>query len=336
MVKATLYENHVSLRGNEANRLHNKGAYGVQDGELKLCMIEACYLAEKGRISVYRNNKKMDFRSLMNYSIEKEKNFEIKYFVYRDLRERGYVILATEPFQMYERGTRPPEKPTSLVYAISERAEFSMEEILNMLDNAGKMRVIAGIVDEEGDITYYFIKRYVMKGKFEENEYEGKVYVLNDRCAVWDEELIKKLSERFIGKIVGNFMQLSLMETAYVAERGASIIRNGRKISIKTFMRYAKDIQPDIERRYRIYKELRERKLIPKTGFKFGSHFRVYDVSPEKTHAPYLVHVVDGRYRAAWAEISRAIRLAHSVKKDMVFAVIDKEIEYVRIKRITP
>ena len=205
-----------------------------------------------------------------------------------------------------------------------------------MLNNAGKMKVIAAIVDEEGDITYYFIKKYKMKGKFEESEYEGKIYMLNDRCAVWDEKLMNKLTENFIGKVVGNFMQLSLMETAYVGERGGSIIRNGRKIGVKTFIRYARDIQQDIEKRLMVYKKLREDGLIPKTGFKFGSHFRVYDDSPDKTHAPYLVHVVDSKYKASWAEISRAVRLAHSVKKDMVFAVVDNEINYLRIKRITP
>ena len=56
---------------------------------------------------------------------------------------------------------------------------------------------------------------------------------------------------------------------------------------------------------------------------------------PEKTHAPYLIHVVDKSYEATWAEISRAVRLAHSVKKEMLFCIAD-ELKYLRLKRVTP
>ncbi|HEC82290.1 MAG TPA: tRNA-intron lyase, partial [Thermoplasmatales archaeon] len=102
---------------------------------------------------------------------------------------------------------------------------------------------------------------------------------------------------------------------------------------------HAKKIQPDIENRFKVYSELRKLNLLPKTGFKFGSHFRVYSSEPEKSHAPYLIHVVGSDYEATWAEISRAVRLAHSVKKEMIFCMVGdgiNEIKYIRLKRITP
>ena len=113
-------------------------------------------------------------------------------------------------------------------------------------------------------------------------------------------------------------------------------MKNGKKIDRKEFIEHARKIQPDIKERLKVYKDLRKKKLLPKTGFKFGSHFRVYDSMPYSTHAPYLIHVVKSSYEATWAEISRAVRLANSVKKEMIFAVAGRGIKYIRLKRVTP
>ncbi|RLG36170.1 MAG: tRNA-intron lyase, partial [Candidatus Alkanophagales archaeon] len=66
----------------------------------------------------------------------------------------------------------------------------------------------------------------------------------------------------------------------------------------------------------------RERRLIVKTGFKFGSHFRVYE-RMEQPHSKYLVHVVPREHIFVKPELSRAVRLAQSVRKQMVFAYED-------------
>ncbi len=320
----------------EANRIYNKGCYGEFDGKLKLSLIELCYLLEKGRVDVEINGRDADIKKLMEYALQYMPDFEIRYLVYRDLRERGYILRVRKDFLLYERGKRPPSKPGFTVKAISERARFKIKEIDESIEEAGG-KLILGIVDEEGDITYYVAKHFVMRGNFTERDYKGKIHLLNDRCIVWDENLMEMLMEDFIGKSFGKYMHLSLMEAAYVAGRGASIMKNGRKMSIKRFLQHARQIQPDIEERLAIYENLREKGLLPKTGFKFGSHFRVYDTNPEESHAPYLVHVVNESYEATWAEVSRAVRLAHSVKKEMVFGMIGGDgIKYIRLKRITP
>ena len=319
-----------------ANRIYNKGCFGEFNGKLKLNLIETCYLLEKERIEAEIKGKKVDLKKFMEYALQFIPDFEIKYLVYRDLRERGYIVKVGKDFLLYERGKRPPAKPAFIVKAISERARFKIKEIEEFIEDA-ENKLILGIVDEEGDLTYYIAKYFRMKGKLQEKNYEGKIFLLNDRCIVWDKNLIERLKKDFIGKDFGKYMQLSLMEAAYVASRGASIIKNGRKMSIARFLQHAKKIQPDIEKRLKVYTDLRSLNLLPKTGFKFGSHYRVYDENPEETHAPYLIHVVESDYEATWAEISRAVRLAHSVKKEMVFCMVDSNvIKYIRLKRITP
>ena len=110
-----------------------------------------------------------------------------------------------------------------------------------------------------------------------------------------------------------------------------------KKISLKKFKDIIKKSQPDINLRILAFNDLKKRGLIVKTGFKFGAHFRAYTKKPQKTHAEYLIHVVDKKFQRIWAEISRAVRLAHSVNKEIIFArVEDKKIDYIKFGRLRP
>jgi len=304
------------------------------EGKNRMSLIEACYLLEKGKIEVERDGEKINFEDFLKYSISVFNDFEIKYLVYRDLRERGYIAEIGEDFLLYERGKKSPAKPSFFVKAISERAKFRIKDIIDWLSDLDK-KIVIGIVDEEGDLTYYSIKFFEMKSDIKKENYSGNILVLNDRSVVFDEQLINKIKEEGIGRDFGKYVQISLMETAYMAKNGAVLIKDGNKISFEDFMKNAKYIQPDIKERLKVYEDLKNKGKLPKTGFKFGSHFRVYEGKIEE-HAPYLVHVIKNNYTATWAEVSRAVRLAQSVKKEMIFAVAGKEIKYIRIKRITP
>lgn len=325
----------------EATRNYNKGYFGtMKGGKLHLHLIEASFLVEMKRIEVEKEGKRLSLQDLMNYAISLHKNFEIDYLVFRDLRQRGYVVkICDEGFDLYPRGGSPSStSPAYLVKAISERSPFLLSHLSKWIEETKNKALLIGIGDEEGDLTYYSAKFFRMRGKMKEEEaYEGEITLLHDRCMVWDELLAKKIQKNFIGRVFGEAsIQISLTEAAYLAEKGATIIKNGRKISIKTFFKHAKKIQPDIEMRFDVYRHLWQKGLIPKTGYKFGSHFRVYRENPDKGHAPYLVHVLPSNYISTWTEISRAVRLAHSVRKQMVFASVGENIDFIRLKRVTP
>lgn len=332
---AKLIENRVIISDEkEGNRIYNKGCFGSFNGKLKLHLVEACYLLEKKRIKIEENGEELSLKEFMEYSLNYIPDFEIKYLVFRDLRERGYIVRVANDFLLYERGKRPPAKPAFLVKAISERAKFRIKEIVDFIEEA-KNKLLIGIVDEEGDLTYYIAKFFEMEGKLKERKYEGEIILLKDRCIVWDKKLANELRKDFIGRDFGEYIQISLMEACYLVKKGARIFKNRKELSLEEFINHASKIQPDIVKRLKVYEDLRKMNLLPKTGFKFGSHFRVYDKMPEKAHAPYLIHVVDKSYEATWAEISRAVRLAHSVKKEMLFCIAD-ELKYLRLKRVTP
>ncbi|MEM1513508.1 MAG: tRNA-intron lyase [Candidatus Thermoplasmatota archaeon] len=304
------------------------------EGKNRISLIEACYLLEKGKIEIEKDGKRIDFEDFLKYAVSVFNDFEIKYLVYRDLRERGYIAEIDEDFLLYERGKKPPAEPSFIVKAISERANFKIKDVIDWLLQNEK-KIVIGVVDEEGDLTYYSIKFFEIKSDIKKECYKGDIVVLNDRSVIFDEKLINKVREEGIGRDFGKYAQLSLMETAYMAKNGANLIKDGDKISFEDFMKKVKSIQPDIKERLKVYEDLKNKGKLPKTGFKFGSHFRVYEGKIQE-HAPYLVHVIKNNYTSTWAEVSRAVRLAQSVKKEMIFAVVGKEIKYIRIKRITP
>ncbi len=85
-----------------------------------------------------------------------------------------------------------------------------------------------------------------------------------------------------------------------------------------------------------MYEDLTARGIVAKTGFKYGAHFRAYEGDPERVHAKYLVHALPDGHRGMWPEVSRAVRLAHGVKKHLLFAVAGDDVRYLRLERVRP
>lgn len=335
----------------EASQIYNKGYYGAPQsgGALKLNLIEAIYLFEAGRIEIKRKNRRMNLVRLFRYATQLYPDFEIKYIVYRDLRMRGYVVkpdLRPAHFRVFPRGGKPSKSPSKFwVYAASERGMFDLKDMVAQIRRVlkARKRLLIGIVDEEGDLTYYQSRLVRPKGRIKPKSYdvEADALFFGDRVMVLDSEEAEILHDtEFFGKFIGEGLQLSLLESAYLLEMEALIVRDaktGRKINISQFKRKAERIQPDFDTRLRIYKDLKSKGLIVKTGFKYGTHFRVYKGDPEKEHALYLVHAVSSTYHSTWPEISRAVRLAHGVKKELLLGrVMENKAEYVRLKRVRP
>ncbi len=102
----------------------------------------------------------------------------------------------------------------------------------------------------------------------------------------------------------------------------------------------------DIYIRYQVFRDLRDRGLVVRSGLKYGTHFRVYErgVRPKKgvrapwEHAKYLVHAISEGQTYTVPELARFVRLAHSVKKKLWLAIVDGEgdVTYYQIIRVTP
>ncbi|MCQ6962156.1 tRNA-intron lyase [Methanolobus chelungpuianus] len=333
------------------NELYNTGYYGRPKGDtLELTLIEAAYLLYKKKLDIELNGRILGFEEFFTEASKMQQYFELKYIVYKDLRERGfYVQPSVTDFRVYPRGGHPGKTPArSFVYVRSERIPMPLPDLftsLNAADNVHKQMVLA-IVDEESDLTYYEVKKVNVKGAMPAISSQGdliRATLLEDRVIVWDASSSQHLHlDGFYGKPLDDErLQLSLVESAYLMQRGLISIGSSDTagfLDIDGFSVVASSIEPDFLRKYKAYANLRDSGLVPKTGFKFGTHFRVYSqvsLTGKMPHSEYLIHAIPWDHVFMLPVMSRAVRLANSVRKRMLYAVEDRDtIAYVDIGRI--
>ncbi len=340
----------VKLEPDSKETLYNTSFYGnPKDDFLELTLIEAAYLTYKGRIKVTRDKKGLDFKDLISYASMEKENFEVKYIVYKDMRERGYFIKpGVTDFRVYPRGGRPGKTPSKyFVYTLSERNPMPLKDLVRQLETTANMRkeLVIAVVDEESDITFYGVKLRTMKGDMNEN-IPGKgieATLLEDRVMVWDADASALLHKQFFyGKPLDEIrLQLSLVEAAYLQEKNVLDLSDSSGDYLLASMEFADsaiDVESDFQEKLAVYRDLRDSGMVAKTGYKFGTHYRVYnkiDGLDTMMHSQFLVHAVNIEHVFNLPQLSRAIRLAHSVRKQMVFAwQRGEEIMYLEIGRI--
>jgi len=342
----------VIVTGSEADsfefrgygRKKRKGVKGEREYKLKLSLEEAAFLLEAGKIVIKKDKElELTLEDFFKHALDIYPNFGARYIVYKDLKERGYVVQPGKvDFWLYPRGAKPGAKPARhFIRILSEREFLSMKELGAILVLARNMRKepIIAVVDDESDITYYEVKeaKFDVIEKQEEQEAvkregsgKGKAFLFVDKVVLWDEVLAVKLYKNdFYGNLTKEKrLLLSLVEAAYLINKGLL------ELSFEQFVEHATTIESDFMDKYAVYEDLRDKGLILKTGFKFGSHFRVYKATNQK-HSRDLIHVLPEEHVFSMPELARAIRLAHGVKKRMIFSFKEgEEIRYIDIGRM--
>ncbi len=325
----------------EIGRLFNKSHFGktLAENKLQLDLLEGVFLLDEKKIKIFSNKKEIDFKNLVIIATENIKRFEIKYLVFKDLRKRGNAVKLLNEIKadLYDFNEK------FYVSIFSERDILSIGQTRKTLkETCEKNKELwYAIVDEEGDITYYKVSLTNLKGITKKHPFKKSLGIyLNDRVVIFDKNISKNMFEKeFFGKPFGEGLQLSLIEAFYLLDKGYIEVQSidGKNVSLKEFEKILNEQNKDFNLKLLVFNDLKNRGLLVKTGFKFGAHFRAYSKSPDKTHAEFLIHVVDKDFTSIWAEISRAVRLAHSVNKDIIFArVSGKNVEYIKFGRLRP
>ncbi|MDA8144365.1 MAG: tRNA-intron lyase, partial [Thermoplasmatales archaeon] len=137
------------------------------------------------------------------------------------------------------------------------------------------------------------------------------------------------------GKAVRNLFSTSIVDTSEVPEWFGNYIGGVKFLNqyeAAILSESGPDKKTDQNIVQEVYDDLISRKFIVKTGFKYGSNFRIYSRTIEE-HADFLVHVLDGPEE--WYKISRGIRVAQGVRKEMIFAgKTGDKLEYIKLKRV--
>jgi len=152
----------------EVRELYNQSRYGalLDNGKLQLSLIESLYLVEKNTIEVYKSkNKRIKFDELSKKAKKLEPNFWIRFCVYRDIRNRGYIVKTAlkfgADFRVYDRGVKPGEDHAKwIVYPVYESSTLTWYEFAakNRVAHSTRKRLLIGVVDDENSCSYWEIR----------------------------------------------------------------------------------------------------------------------------------------------------------------------------------
>ncbi|MDD5416902.1 MAG: tRNA-intron lyase [Candidatus Aenigmarchaeota archaeon] len=169
--------------------------------------------------------------------------------------------------------------------------------------------------------------------------------LINDKVVIYDEPEAQSIfNNGWYGIIGERKLELALIEAALLYERKRIVIvKDDKEFGLEKFFKYCNKMDKRFNERYAVYKDLRDRGLPVRTGLKFGCDFRVYErgIKPlkkgpkeESEHTKWIVFAVSEEYACSFHELARSVRLAHNIRANMLWAVVDsdKNVTYYEIK----
>lgn len=351
---ATLVGDVVRAGPQAREQFYDARGYGrPHDGGLELAPVEAAHL-------LYRDDLEsvdgMGFQAFLGSAAVSA----IGLSVYKDLRDRGFylsparegwvdpsVFDADSPafdFAVYPRGAGPWDDTVAYrIAALSERTDVPIDWMYGLAASTPDRGAgVLAVVDEESELTYLELSRPTPSGSsVHDLPSDVSGTLLSDRVLVSDPPAGLH-QQAFFGQPLdgedASLLLLSLVEAAYLTSRDAVVVDGGAT----TLRDRGRSVEGQrFDRRYRVYAALRSAGIVPKTGFKFGADFRTYEAVDDVDHLGHsqlLVRVVTPDYVFAPRDLALDVRLAHGVRKRMVYAVTDDEgpIEWLSVERLTP
>ncbi len=336
----------------EAGTVYGRGYFGtLSDDRLTLDRFESVYLLEMGRLAIVDGKgRPLSWEELFRSAVRAEAGFSVRYLVYRDLRQRGYVARASPPpitFAVLPRGGILHKTPARFwVQPFSERAPFDLDGLFELAERAqgAKKTLLLALVDEESDLTYYKVRRPTPSGSLEPRSLPApaEAWLTEDRVVLFTPEAVEALGKDLAyGSRVGARLELSLLEAAHLVATGQLTLREARSrrpVPLPKLLDRGRRLDARFAERLAAYRTLRGRGLVVKTGFKYGAHFRAYPRSPEHAHARYLVQAVPDGHIATWPEVAGNVRVAQGVRKEFLTAAVSPagEVRFLELERVRP
>ncbi len=154
----------IAVDSNLTREMHDKSRYGEPFGHKKFqySLHEALYLIEKEKMEVYDGKKRLNFDAFNKKAKKFEPNFLIRHAVFRDLRNRGYIVKTAlkfgADFRVYDRGVKPGDDHAKwVVFTVPEGDTLTWYEFAakNRVAHSTRKRLLLAIVDDESEVTFY-------------------------------------------------------------------------------------------------------------------------------------------------------------------------------------
>lgn len=170
-MKGEIVENRIIVWNiQESRNLFRNGYFGKPIGipkpnpdeinvPLILDLMEGCYLLEISKIKIYRDKKKVSLEELVKICREEYHNFDKKYLVYKDFREKKYVVNPGIKFgcdfAVYNRGPGIDHAPYLIqVYNKNDSISSTGVVLAGRLASSVKKQFILAIPSGKSSVDY--------------------------------------------------------------------------------------------------------------------------------------------------------------------------------------
>ena len=160
------------------HELEQKGYGEIENKKLFLQEFETLYLLYTKKLILKKGKKYFDFDSFMNLCQKTNSEILTKFLIYRDLRNRGYVVKDGfgfgSDFRVYERGHFGEKGAKFLIFGLNEGQQEKMgalQKKIQEITQMGKEPIIA-VIERRGEIIYYKINKmnfYENKSRIDES-----------------------------------------------------------------------------------------------------------------------------------------------------------------------
>jgi tRNA-intron endonuclease, archaea type len=160
------------------HELEQKGFGEIEKEKLFLKQFETLYLLYSKKLILKKGKKQIDFDFFMNICQKTNSDVLTQFLIYRDLRNRGYVVKDGfgfgSDFRVYERGQFGEKGSKFLVFGLNEGQQEKMGNLqkkIQEITQMGKEPIIA-VIERRGEVIYYKINKmnfYENKARLEES-----------------------------------------------------------------------------------------------------------------------------------------------------------------------
>jgi len=166
MINAYLTGERVHSNSGEAFSLCEKSRFGERKkGKVEYSLVETLFLVSEGKMTVFFGKRSLSEEDLLKRFRKIDKKIETKAAVFGDIRKRGYIVKTAlkfgAEFRVYEKGVKPGEDHAKwILYTARENEHLTWHDFAakNRVAHSTKKNLLIGIVDEEGDVSYYEIE----------------------------------------------------------------------------------------------------------------------------------------------------------------------------------
>ncbi|HET6517832.1 MAG TPA: tRNA-intron lyase [Nitrosopumilaceae archaeon] len=166
LVEGELVKDQTLISKKEMQQALEQKGYGeIANKKFFLKAFESLYLLYYEKLKLKKTHKIIDFDSLMQTCKKYDEEILTKFLIYRDLRNRGYIVKDGfgfgSDFRVYERGHFGEKGAKYLIFGMNEGTQEKIGQLqkkIEQITRMGKEPIIA-VIERRGEIIYYKISR---------------------------------------------------------------------------------------------------------------------------------------------------------------------------------